>query len=76
MVSLREVQNSERIIQCLSLIKADINFWKEDLGTDKPMEGFDALMKSMNEHETEIMEASLDTDSNEVSTTIADKIII
>ena len=31
LVSLREVTNSERIIRCRSLVKADINFWKEDL---------------------------------------------
>ena len=36
LVSLREVTNSERIIRCRSLVKADINFWKEDLGSDKP----------------------------------------
>ena len=35
LVSLREVTNSERIIRCRSLVKADINFWKEDLGSDK-----------------------------------------
>ena len=28
LVSLREVTNSERIIRCRSLVKADINFWK------------------------------------------------
>ena len=36
LVSLREVTNSERIIRCRSLVKAGINFWKEDLGSDKP----------------------------------------
>ena len=71
LVGLREVQNSERILKCRSLIKADINFWKEDLGTDKPRQDFDALMNVINEHTTEIMEACLDSDSEEVSTTIA-----
>ena len=31
LVSLREVRNTERILSCRSLIKNDINFWKEDL---------------------------------------------
>ena len=31
LVSLREVLNTERILSCRSLIKNDINFWKEDL---------------------------------------------
>ena len=30
LVSLREVRNTERILSCRSLIKNDINFWKED----------------------------------------------
>ena len=31
LISLREVRNTERILSCRSLIKNDINFWKEDL---------------------------------------------
>ena len=31
LVSLREVLNAERILCCRSLIKKNINFWKEDL---------------------------------------------
>ena len=30
LVSLREVLNTERILSCCSLIKEDLNFWKED----------------------------------------------
>ena len=44
LVSLREVTNSERIIRCRPLVKADINFWKEDLGSDKPSLDFSALL--------------------------------
>ena len=62
---------SERILRCRSLIKADINFWKEDLGTDKPLEDFGALSAILNEHEVERFGASLDSGSEEVSTTIA-----
>ena len=31
LVSLREVLNTERILTCQSLLKENINFWKEDL---------------------------------------------
>ena len=71
LVSLREVTNSERIIRCRSLVKADINFWKEDLGSDKPSLDFSALLALLSEHEIEIAESTLDSSSEEVSTTIA-----
>ena len=54
LVSLQEVKNSERIIRCRSLVKADINFWKEDLGSDKPSLDFSALLALLSEHEIEI----------------------
>ena len=34
LVNLREVRNSERILQCLSLLKENINFWEEDLTSE------------------------------------------
>ena len=71
LVSLREVTNSERIIRCRSLVKADINFWKEDLGSDKPSLDFSALLALLSEHKIEIAESTLDSSSEEVSTTIA-----
>ena len=74
LVSLREVTNSERIIRCRSLVNADINFWKEDLGSDKPSLDFSALLALLSEHE--IAESTLDSSSEEVSTTIAGYIAI
>ena len=71
LVSLREVTNSERIIRCRSLVKVDINFWKEDIGSDKPSLDFSALLALLSEHEIEIAESTLDSSSEEVSTTIA-----
>ena len=71
LASLREVTNSERIIRCRSLVNADINFWKEDLGSDKPSLDFSALLALLSEHEIEIAESTLDSSSEEVSTTIA-----
>ena len=71
LVSFREVTNSERIIRCCSIVKADINFWKEDLGSEKPSLDFSALLALFSEHEIEIAESTLDSSSEEVSTTIA-----
>ena len=71
LVSLREVTNSKRIIRCRSFVKADINFWKEDLGSDKPSLDFSALLALLSEHEIEIAESTLYSSSEEVSTTIA-----
>ena len=71
LVNLREVTNSERIIRCRSLVKADIIFWKEDLGFDKPSLDFSALLALLSEHEIEIAESILDSSSEEVSTTFA-----
>ena len=34
LVNLREVQNSERILQYRSLLKENINFWEEDLASE------------------------------------------
>ena len=34
LVNLREVQNSERILQYRSLLKENINFWEEDLTSE------------------------------------------
>ena len=65
LVSLREVTSSERIIRCRSLVKADINFWKEDLGSDKPSIDFSALLALLSEHEIEIAESTLDSSSEE-----------
>ena len=32
---LREIINSERILSCITLIKADVNFWNKGLTADK-----------------------------------------
>ena len=72
LVSLREVTRfGWESMHCRSLVKADINFWKEDLGSDKPSLHFSALLALLSEHEIEIAESILDSSSEEVSTTIA-----
>ena len=50
---------------------ADIKFLKEDLGSDKPSLDFSTLLALLSEHEIEIAESTLDSSSEEVSTTIA-----
>ena len=52
-------------------MKADTSFWKEDLGSDKPSLDFSALLALLSKHEIEIAELTLDSSSEEVSTTIA-----
>ena len=42
-------------------MKADINFWKDDLGSDKPSLDFSALLALLSEHEIEIAESTLDS---------------
>ena len=73
LVSLREVRNTERILSCRSLIKNDINFWKEDLqqperNEDESYEMIDEILRDRIE---EISESVLDDDSSEVATNIS-----
>ena len=62
LVSLREVLNTEQILCCRSLIKKDINFWKEELQPESN-EDRDRI--------EEILESVLDGDSSDVATTIS-----
>ena len=62
LVSLREVLNTEQILCCRSLIKKDINFWKEELQPESN-EDRDRI--------EEILEIVLDGDSSDVATTIS-----
>ena len=49
LVSLREILNTERILSCGSLIKKDINFWKEYLqpesNEDESYEVIDEMLR-------------------------------
>ena len=72
LVILREVLNTERILSCRSLIKKDINFWKEDLqpesNGDESFEMTDEILRYWIE---EILESVLDVGSSEVATIIS-----
>ena len=72
LVSLREVPNTERIFTCRSLIKNDIDFWKEDL--QQPERNEDESYEMIGEilrDRIEISETVLDDDSSEVAITIS-----
>ena len=68
LISLREVQNIERILSCRSLIKNDINIWKEDLQKPESNEGESCEMidEMLRDQIEEISESVLDDDSSEV----------
>lgn len=70
LVSLREVKNTERILSCRSLIKADVNFWKEDLKPEED-EIFDEIDDVLEPYANNISECTLDKDISEVATTIS-----
>ena len=71
LVSLREVNNSERIIQCRSLLKENINFWEEDLSKEKITAISDVFQQYLLDNHHDITEATISDDSAEVATTIA-----
>ena len=70
LVSLREVLSSERIIATSSLLKENIDFWKEDLYVDTSFltSEFIATIDAMT---NELQEATLCEESGEVASTIA-----
>ena len=71
LVSLREVQSSERILQCRALIKAGINFWEEELSKEEVPAISDTFSQYLTMHGSDIAEATMNTDSIEVATDIA-----
>ena len=76
LVSLREVINSERILACRSLLKANINFWDEDLREDNDADGpLSQICSLLSGRENEISECCLDHDSEEVAITISGYVV-
>ena len=67
LVDFRGVRNSERILQCRSLRKENINFWEEDL-TSENQECVTLTEKIFCTGIQEIMESILDENSLEVTT--------
>ena len=73
LVSLTEVNNSQKILLLSSVIKEDINFWENDLFEDE--EYIDSSWRNFKDEiatfASEIHESCLSVDSLEVSTTIS-----
>ena len=67
LVNLREVQNSERILQYRSLLKENINFWEEDL-TSENQECVTVTEEIFGARTREIVESVLDENSVEMIT--------
>jgi hypothetical protein len=73
LVSLTEVNNSERILLLRSLLKEDIDFWDNDVYESnlQSTEFWENFVNDISNYATEIQESFLSKDSVEVSTTIA-----
>ena len=73
LVSLREVQSSEKILLLRTMVKEGINFWEDDSGVFKEMDE-DSLMNfhvEISEMANEIISTELSPDSQEVSANVA-----
>ena len=67
LVSLREVRNSKRILQCRSLLEENNNFWEVDLASEN--EEFVTVTEDIfGTGKREIVETVLDENSVEVTT--------
>ena len=73
LVSLCDVQNSERILAIDKLLKEGINFWEENLQPDDMVqcESMNAVNKEIENISNELHENQLSDDSMEVAVTIA-----
>ena len=71
LVGLTEVYNTERILRCRSLLKADVNFWEEGLDLRTDPVNIDALKHALEEDDAYILDAVLTDNSVEVASTIA-----
>ena len=73
LVSHLEVRNTERILACRSLLKADVDLWQEDLVTEN--EDIESFTSILEEHETDIYEVCLSDSSDEMAPVIARYIV-
>ena len=70
LLSFNEVSNSEKNLLCRSLIKEEIDFWKDSELASTPV-NFGVLVFLLDNHSNEIAEANLIPESEEVSFFIA-----
>ena len=73
LVSLREVQSSEKILLLRTMVKEGFNFWEEDAGVFKTInqDALDIFHLEVSEMHDEIAEAALSEESRQVSQNIA-----
>ena len=73
LIGLRELLNSERILATRSLLKEDINVWKEDLQPSNDI--FNELESDVKELEAEILESQLSEESYQAAVYIAGYVV-
>ena len=72
LVSLVEVNHSERILSCRALLKENVDFWLENLAPElNENEKMVKFSASIAENDSYLQEAELTTDGEEVATTVA-----
>ena len=72
LVSLRKVSNSEKILLLNSIIKADVNFWKENIYAKNTIDTATVeLHTRLDEMANEITECQLNEESKEMAVSIA-----
>ena len=69
---MREILNTERVLSCRSLIKNDLNFWKDDLQSESNEdESYEMIDEILRDRIEEISESVLDDDGLEVAIAIS-----
>ena len=72
LVSLREINSSERVLTCRSLLKAGVNYWEEKCEAQcSDAEAIKDFMKKLEDHEGDLFEITLVDDSIEVAQVVA-----
>ena len=73
LVSLREVMDSEKILQCRSLLKANVTFWDEDLSLrpEPTSKLINEIVSAVEEREGELENIRLSDESAEVAVVVA-----
>ena len=75
LISLMEMNNSQRIILLKSLIMDDINFWKEDVLVDKSSQSIQLLKEEIAGVSNELLQCSLSEKTQEVCTMVTGYIV-
>ena len=66
LVSLREVETSEKILLCQTLLKENINFWEEELAVTNTTQEIEKFKEALDSMSVLIQEATLTAETEEV----------